>query len=65
LPKTPHRKSPAAGASELIVDSLDKKTSLEEQEPEGQCARNPRSNGEDRLKFQGGRNSPDRRREDG
>ena len=38
LPKTPHRKSPPVGASELMVDLLDKKTSLEEQEPEGQCA---------------------------
>jgi hypothetical protein len=57
LPKTPHRKSPATGASELIVDSLDKKTPLEEQQPEGHARRNPRTNGEDRLKFQGGRNS--------
>src|SRR5271163_2950663 len=54
LPKTPQRQSPAAGASDLAVDSLDNKI------PIGR-ARNwvattcpiSRSNGEQRAKFQG------------
>jgi hypothetical protein len=37
LLKTPHRQSRLTGARELMLDSLDKKTSSEEQEPEGQC----------------------------
>jgi hypothetical protein len=38
LLKTPHRTPPPADASELMLDSLDKKTSSDEQVPEGQCA---------------------------
>jgi hypothetical protein len=38
LLNTPHRKSLPAGASELMLDSLDKNPSLEEQERQGQYA---------------------------
>jgi len=41
LLKTPHRQSPPAGASELMLDSLDKKTSSEGQWRQGQCAPKP------------------------
>jgi hypothetical protein len=36
LPKTPQRQSPAAGASDLALDSLDNKIPLEERESDGQ-----------------------------
>ena len=41
LLKTPHGTSPRAGASELMLESLDKRTSSEEQAPQGRCAPKP------------------------
>jgi hypothetical protein len=49
LLKTPHRRSPPAGASELMLDSLDKKTS-EEQYRDGQYAPKPQVKWRTRLK---------------
>ncbi|HEY1779697.1 MAG TPA: hypothetical protein VGG79_04565 [Roseiarcus sp.] len=53
LLKTPQRKSPPAGASELMLDSLDKKASWKNKSRKANARRNPRSNGEHRLTFQG------------
>jgi hypothetical protein len=54
LPKTPQRQSPAAGASDLAVDSLDNKIPIgRARNRTASIYRTLRSNGEQRAKFQG------------
>jgi hypothetical protein len=54
LPKTPQLNEPAAGASDLAVDSLDNTIpNWKSENADGQMRRMPRSNGEQRGLFQG------------
>jgi hypothetical protein len=54
LPKTPQRQSPAAGASDLAVDSLDNKIPIgRARNRTANIYRTLGSNGEQRAKFQG------------